>query len=84
MGRAATAQPPSYFERLRQLWPQDYRVYFFLAKLYEHLGEETKADDAHALYTRYRRHQEREEIQEHMQLVGEMMAEQLKSHLEQR
>ena len=74
----------TYFERLRQLWPQDYRVYFFLAKLYEHLGEETKADDAHALYTRYRRHQEREEMQEHMQLVGEMMAENLKSHLEQR
>ena len=74
----------SYFERLRQLWPQDYRVYFFLAKLYEQLGEETKAADAHALYIRYRRHQEREEIQEHMQLVGETMAEQLKSHLEQR
>ena len=73
-----------YFERLRQLWPQDYRVYFFLAKLYEHLGEETKADDARALYIRYRRHQEREEMQEHMQLVGETMAEQLKSHLEQR
>ena len=73
-----------HFERLRQLWPQDYRVYFFLAKLYEHLGEETKADDAHALYIRYRRHQEREEMQEHMQLVGETMAEQLKSHLEQR
>lgn len=73
-----------YFERLRQLWPQDYRVYFFLAKLYEHLDEEAKADDAHALYTRYRRHQEREEMQEHMQLVGETMAEQLKSHLEQR
>ena len=73
-----------YFERLRRLWPQDYRVYFFLAKLYEHLGEETKADDAHALYIRYRRHQEREEMQEHMQLVGETMAEQLKSHLEQR
>lgn len=73
-----------YFERLRQLWPQDYRVYFFLAKLYEHLGEETKADDALALYIRYRRHQEREEMQEHMQLVGETMAEQLKSHLEQR
>ena len=72
------------FERLRQLWPQDYRVYFFLAQIYEHLGEETKADDAHALYIRYRRHQEREEMQEHMQLVGEMMAEQLKSHLEQR
>ena len=73
-----------HFERLRQLWPQDYRVYFFLAKLYEHLGEETKADDAHALYIRYRRQKERVEIQEHMQLVGETMAEKLKSHLEQR
>ena len=73
-----------HFERLRRLWPQDYRVYFFLAKLYEHLGEETKADDAHALYIRYRQHKGREEMQEHMQLVGEMMTEKLKSHLEQR
>ena len=48
-----------HFERLRRLWPQDYRVYFYLAKLYDHLGEDTKADDAHALYIRYRRHKER-------------------------
>ncbi len=73
-----------HFEQLRRLWPQDYRVYFFLAKLYEHLGEETKADDALALYSRYRRQQEREEVQEHVQRVGAMMAEQLKSHLEPR
>ena len=73
-----------HFERLRRLWPQDYRVYFYLAKLYEHLGEEAKADDAHALYIRYRRHKERAAMQGHMQLVGETMAEKLQSHLEQR
>ena len=71
----------AHFERLRELWPQDHRVHYFLARIYERLGEGTRAEEARSLYVRYQRGREREDVQEHMKLVSSLMTEQLQSRL---
>ena len=71
-------------EHLRPLWPEDYRVYFFLARIYEELGQEEDANEAYALYTRYRKKKEREELQQNSRLVGDMLMESLQKQLESR
>jgi len=71
-----------YFERLRSVTPEDYRVYFFLTQSYEQLGERSKAEDAYALYLRYRKEKEREAIHEQMQITMSVMTEQIKSLME--
>lgn len=72
------------FERLRSLWPEDYRVYFFLTKIYQELGEKDKAHDAYVLYYRYRREDRLADAQEDMQFMTELMFEKLKTDLELR
>ena len=74
----------THFEHLRPLWPEDYRVYFFLARIYEELGQEEDANEAYALYTRYRKKKEREELQQNSRLVGDMLMESLQKQLESR
>ena len=69
------------FERLRELWPEDHRVHYYLARIYERLGEETRAKEARSFYVRYQRDREREDVQEHMKLVSSLMTEQLQSRL---
>ena len=73
-----------HFERLRMLWPEDYRVYFFLTKIYHHLGEQAKGDVTYELYSRYRRLKDRAEIKENMELMGDMVLGNLQSELESR
>ena len=74
----------TYFERLRSVSPEDYRVYFYLTQIYEQLGERPRAEDAYALYLRYRGQKEREGIHEQMQLTMSAMTEQIKSLMEPR
>jgi len=71
-----------HFERLSELSPEDYRVYFFLTKIYQQLGEGAKADDAFALYEGHRRQKERQGVQEHMDFVTSEITDQLKSMME--
>ena len=72
------------FERLRSLWPEDYRVYFFLTKIYQELGEKDKAHDAYVLYYRYRREARLADAGKHSQFMAESMFEKLKTDLELR
>ncbi len=72
------------FERLRSLWPEDYRVYFFLTKIYQELGEKDKAHDAYVLYHRYRREDRLADAEEDMQFMAELMFEKLKTDRELR
>ena len=69
------------FERLRDLWPEDHRVHYYLALTYERLGEETRAEEARLAYVRYQRDREREDLQGHMQLVTSLMTDQLQAGL---
>ena len=72
------------FERLRSLWPEDYRVYFFLTKIYQELGEKDKAHDAYVLYYRHRREDRLADAQEDMQFMVESLFEKLKTDRELR
>ena len=56
-----------YFERLRPLQSEDFRVYFYLTKLYRELGREREAEEAMDLYLEYRRQKHRADIQRHAQ-----------------
>ena len=74
-------RPPPTSSACASLWPQDHRVHYFLARIYERLGEGTRAEEARSLYARYQRGREREDVQEHMKLVSSLMTEQLQSRL---
>ena len=67
------------FERLRELWPEDHRVHYFLALIYQRLGEETRAEEARLAYVRYQRDREREDLQGHMNLLTSLITDQLQS-----
>ena len=69
------------FERLRELWPEDHRAHYFLALIYERLGEETRAGEARLSYVRYQREREREDLQGHMNLLTSLMTDQLQSRV---
>ena len=47
-----------YVERLRLLEPEDYRIYFFLSKLYGPLGRTAEAQEAFASFQKLRRQAE--------------------------
>lgn len=72
------------FERLRSLWPEDYRVYFFLAKIYQELGEKDEAHDAYLLYRNYRKEAKLADAREDMQFMVQSLFEKLKTDRELR
>ena len=69
------------FERLRETWPEDHRVHYFLALIYERLGEETRAEEARLSYVRHQLDREREDLQGHMNLLTSLMTDQLQSRV---
>lgn len=69
------------FERLRQVWPDDHRVHYYLALTYERLGDEARAEESRLAYVRYQRNREREDLQGHLTLVTSMMTDQLQSRM---
>ncbi|MCY3738964.1 MAG: tetratricopeptide repeat protein [Gemmatimonadaceae bacterium] len=71
----------AHFERLRELWPEDHRAHYYLALIYERLGEEILAEEARSSYVRYQRDREREDLQGHMKLVTSLMTDQLQSRV---
>ena len=69
------------FERLRRAWPEDHRVHYYLALIYERLGDQARAEESRLAYVRYQRNREREDLQGHLTLVTSMMTDQLQSRL---
>ncbi len=69
------------FERLRAVWPEDHRVHYYLALIYERLGDEARAEESRLAYVRHQRNREREDLQGHLTMVTSMMTDQLQSRL---
>ena len=69
------------FERLRELLPEDHRVHYYLALVYESLGEESRAEEARLSYVSHQREREREDLQGHLKLVTSLMTDRLQARM---
>ena len=70
-GRYREALP--YFERLRDLDLEDYRIYFSLTRLYARLGREAEAEDAFGLYQQYSEKERRAEIEQRVKAERDIL-----------